>query len=178
MTVKERKKQLKSRARAAVIYSCLFLCGAAPIAMRAYEDSTRQEEMIDATEDVLRFRIDDIEEDMDYVNIVSVEKSDLTSLGTYFVTAYCACGECTDGDGLTALNKPPVEGRTVAVDPKVIPYGTVLVINGHEYIAEDSGTGWIEGKELDIYFDSHEVADEFGEQWMEVFVKEDINGSN
>ena len=177
MTVKERKKQLKSRARAAVIYSCLFLCGAAPIGMRAYEDSMRQEEMIDATEDVLRFRIDDVDEDMDYVSIVPVEKSDLKSLGTYFVTAYCACGECTDGDGLTALNKPPVEGRTVAVDPSVIPYGTVLVINGHEYIAEDSGVGWIEGKELDIYCESHAEAKEFGEQWAEVYVKEEEDGS-
>ena len=138
--------------------------------MRIYEDCSKQEVMIESTEDVLRFRMDD--EELDEVTIVPVKKPYMKSLGTYFITAYRACDECTDGDGLTALNKPPVEGRTVAVDPDVIPYGTILVINGHEYIAEDCGGNSIVGKEIDIYFESHEEAVEFGVQYAEVYLHE------
>lgn len=157
MTVTERKKQLKRRKTVALIIllGLIILCGC-----KCYQDSMKSAEMMEVKEDVLRFRMEDVE-------------VDIRNLGEYQITAYCACDECTDGDGLTALNKPPVEGRTVAVDPSVIPFGTVLVINDHEYIAEDSGVGWIEGKELDIFFESHEEADEFGVQWADVYVKED-----
>lgn len=164
MTVKQRKQQLICRAVVigliAILLAIMYLGG-----MIAGDDADKQVatesvEMIESTEDVLRFRMEDVE-------------VDVRSLGEYRITAYCACNECTDGDGLTALMKPPVEGRTVAVDPSAIPYGTVLLINGHEYVAEDSGIDWIEGKELDIYFESHEAAREFGVQWAEVYVKED-----
>jgi cell wall-associated NlpC family hydrolase/3D (Asp-Asp-Asp) domain-containing protein len=61
--------------------------------------------------------------------------------------------------GKTAIGTRPVEGRTIAVDPKVIPlYSKVRItcdsypsVNG-EYIAEDTG-GAIKGKRIDIYFD-------------------------
>lgn len=64
------------------------------------------------------------------------------------------------GDGLVATpGRSPVEGRTIAVDPSVIPLGSkVLVIcpsrpdvNG-VYLAEDVG-GDIVGGRIDIYFD-------------------------
>jgi cell wall-associated NlpC family hydrolase/3D (Asp-Asp-Asp) domain-containing protein len=59
----------------------------------------------------------------------------------------------------TATGTRPTEGRTIAVDPKVIPlYSKVRIecdsypsVNG-EYIAEDTG-GAIKGKRIDIYFD-------------------------
>jgi 3D (Asp-Asp-Asp) domain-containing protein len=62
------------------------------------------------------------------------------------------------GIGRTRTGVVPVEGRTVAVDTKVIPLGTKVVlycpsfpsING-EYIAEDTG-GAIKGNRMDIYF--------------------------
>ncbi|MEI3219112.1 MAG: 3D domain-containing protein [Lachnoclostridium sp.] len=41
-------------------------------------------------------------------------------------------------------------GRTIAVDASVIPYGSVVVINGHAYVAEDCG-GAIKGNKIDIY---------------------------
>jgi 3D (Asp-Asp-Asp) domain-containing protein len=55
-------------------------------------------------------------------------------------------------------------------------YGIVEVANdGYgEYIAEDCGIGkekvWIEGNEIDIFFDDHEEALEFGIQYAEVFI--------
>jgi len=45
----------------------------------------------------------------------------------------------------------PKEGRTVAVDPKVIPLGSRLIIDGvGGYIAEDTGKA-IVGNKIDIY---------------------------
>lgn len=134
---------------------------------------------IESTEDIIRWRIDDpvdepTEISIEEMEIEEVEQPTMKNLGTFFLTAYCPCKKCTDdGDGITASGTVATEGRTIAVDPNVIPYGTVLIINGHEYVAEDSGIGWIEGKELDIYFESHEAAREFGVQWAEVYVKED-----
>ena len=80
------------------------------------------------------------------------------------ITAYCPCPKCTDGDGITSTGAVPKQGRTVAVDPKYIPYGTVIIFDGHSYIAEDCG-GAIKGEnKIDLFFDSHEEALEFGVQ--------------
>lgn len=57
----------------------------------------------------------------------------------------------------TATGTTPKEGRTVAVDPKVIPLHSKIYIESDfpgitgEYIAEDTG-GAIKGKRIDIYF--------------------------
>lgn len=101
----------------------------------------------------------------------------LTSLGVYKVTAYCACQKCCGKSpddpwyGITATGTRATQGRTIAADPAVLPYGTVVVINGHEYIVEDCG-GAIDGKEIDMYFDSHQAAREWGNKWLEVFAYE------
>ena len=81
----------------------------------------------------------------------------------YTLTAYCACENCCRGsaDGITATGTIPVQGRTIAVDPKVIPYGTRVLFLGNTYIAEDCG-GAIKGNRIDVYFDSHQEALEFG----------------
>ena len=134
------------------------------------------EEMIEEYEDIIRFRIDDItdEELETYIEELKpeiVQKPELESMGTYFITAYCPCTICSSHWGKnTDSGAIATEGRTVAVDPKVIPYGTVLIINGHEYVAEDCGSA-IVGKEIDIYFDSHDDAWNFGEQYAEIFIK-------
>lgn len=43
-----------------------------------------------------------------------------------------------------------IEGHTIAVDPSVIPLGSEVLINGHEYVAEDIG-GAVKGNVIDIY---------------------------
>ena len=60
-------------------------------------------------------------------------------------------------------------GVSIAVDPRVIQYGTQVVIDGHTYIAHDTG-GSIKGKRIDVYFDDHQEAWNFGVQYAEVFV--------
>lgn len=94
---------------------------------------------------------------------------ELTELGTFKLTAYCACEKCCGkSDGITASGTKVKQGRTVAVDTSIIPYGTELYINGNYYIAED--TGGFSGKIIDIYFDSHEEANNFGRQYAKVFI--------
>lgn len=98
-------------------------------------------------------------------------KREYESLGEYVLTAYCSCSRCSGGwDSKTATGTKCKEGRTIAVDPKVIPYGTTVRINGKDYVAEDCGGG-IKGKHIDIYFDSHSEALDFGKQKAEVFKK-------
>lgn len=98
------------------------------------------------------------------------ESSDLKSLGTFKLTAYCACSKCCGkSDGITASGTKAKQGRTIAVDPKQIPYGTKVVINGHTYTAEDCGGG-IGKNRIDVFFNSHKEALKFGVQHAEVFV--------
>lgn len=78
-------------------------------------------------------------------------------------TAYCPCEKCCGNfsDGITATGTVATAGRTIAVDPKVIPYGSKVTIDGKEYIAEDCG-GAIKGKRIDIFFETHEEAIQYG----------------
>ena len=77
-------------------------------------------------------------------------------LGTFEITAYCACSYCCNGssDGLTYTETVATEGRTIAVDPSVIPLGSIVEINGVNYVAEDIG-GAINENHIDIFFTSH-----------------------
>lgn len=93
----------------------------------------------------------------------------LVNLGEFKLTAYCPCNKCSGQWGTqTSTGATATQGRTIAVDPNAIPYGTVVVINGQEYVAEDTGSA-IKEKRIDIYFDSHEAALEFGVQYVEVY---------
>ena len=91
-----------------------------------------------------------------------------------FLTAYCPCEECWGkADGITATGTQATEGRTIAVDPEVIPYGTEVVISGEKYIAEDCGEE-IKGRRIDVYFDSHAEAEAYGvKETTCTWVKED-----
>lgn len=112
----------------------------------------------------------------------SVSKDCWVSLGTFRLTAYCPCEKCcgkyarnrpVDANGrvivYTASGERASSGVTVAVDPSVIPFGAVLQINGHTYIAQDTG-GSITNNRIDIYFDDHQEAKNFGIQYAEVLI--------
>lgn len=61
-------------------------------------------------------------------------------------------------------------GRTIAVDPRVIPLGSKIRMNGKEYVAEDTG-GAIKGKRIDLFVESHNEAMRFGKKLIEVYVE-------
>ena len=90
--------------------------------------------------------------------VVEEKKPDrvLVSLGEYRISAYCPCEKCClKSDGITASGTQATEGRTAAMNG--VPFGTKIVIDGHEYTVEDRGGG-LGSKIIDIYFNTHEEA--------------------
>jgi len=74
-----------------------------------------------------------------------------------------------NGDGYTATMTRPRRG-VVAVDPEVIPLGTVLYIEGYGWArAEDTG-GMIKGLRIDLFMETREEALKWGKKWVEVRV--------
>lgn len=101
-------------------------------------------------------------------------------LGEFTITYYCACRMCCGKEesnpnyGITATGTLATEGRTVAVDPSVIPYGTEIRIiypDGEQrtYISEDCG-GAIKGNRIDVFMETHEKALKAGIKTAEVFI--------
>jgi len=134
-----------------------------------------------AGQDNLSVKIDRLSEEISQANTLyqSADKvavrGDLggsTSYGIYEITHYCKCTRCCGkNDGITATGTQATAGRTIAVDPKVIPLGTEVIIDGQSYIAEDTG-GAIKGNKIDIFCDSHEEAINRGRITREVWVSE------
>lgn len=99
------------------------------------------------------------------------------SLGEFKLTAYCPCEECCgkwannrpNGIIYGAIGEELKEGYSIAVDPNVIPYKSEVIIDGKIYRAQDCG-GAIKGNRIDVYFENHDDALEFGVQHKEIFV--------
>lgn len=102
-----------------------------------------------------------------------------TSRGTYrtrqvkrmLATAYDpgpqSCGRYASGRTSTGLK---AGYGVVAVDPKVIPLGTDLYIEGYGYaVAGDRGSA-IKGNRIDLGFDTYAEAIRFGRKWVTVHV--------
>ena len=88
----------------------------------------------------------------------------------FIITAYCPCMKCCGKtDGITASGDKATEGVTVAMD-KSMPFGTKIYIDGvGERIVQDRG-GAIKGNRIDLYFDSHQDAMNFGRQTKQVTI--------
>lgn len=96
---------------------------------------------------------------------------------TVEATAYCPCSKCC---GVYAENRPngivytasgavAKANHTIAVDTSVIPFGTQIKYGDVIYTAEDTGSA-IKGNRIDIYFDDHTSALNFGRQTIEIEV--------
>ena len=90
-------------------------------------------------------------------------------LEVYQVTAYT--DSCGNGDGFTATGTIPTVGRTIAVDPRKIPLGSRVWIEGlGVFIAEDVGAA-VKGNVIDYYIGaSVSEAMRFGRQRRRVIV--------
>ncbi len=103
--------------------------------------------------------------------ILQEETKRTQHLGDYTCTAYCGCSKCCGHNhGITKSGTVAKANRTIAVDTKHIPLGTKVCINGKWYVAEDTGKS-IKGKRIDIFFDSHEEALQFGKQTHSVVIE-------
>ena len=88
----------------------------------------------------------------------------------FIVTAYekspRSCGRWADG--YTATMTRPKEGRTIAVDKRIIPLGSHVWIEGLGWrVAEDVG-GAIKGRRIDIYFRTIHKCLRFGRKKLRV----------
>lgn len=94
------------------------------------------------------------------------------------VTAYCPCTHCCgpNAAGITASGLPVShnQGRFVAADTSLLPFGSRLSIPGYHDAASvpviDRG-GAIRGHRLDVFFPTHEQAREWGRRWVLVTVE-------
>lgn len=133
---------------------------------------------------VYEFEQDDQENQIETVEIITKHEvaQNKKYIGTFLLTAYCSCEKCC---GKYAGNRPIDEngkeivfgasgerlyqGISIAVDPKIIPYGSKVLIGNNEYIAHDCG-GAIKGNKIDVYFDNHSDAINFGRQSQDVYL--------
>ena len=90
-----------------------------------------------------------------------IEKANATEdmygqkLENFQITYYCPCEICCDkASKVTASGTPVAEGKTIATDPNVIPYGTKVIIGGHVFTAEDTGRK-LQGNQISIYVNNH-----------------------
>ncbi|MDY2737963.1 SH3 domain-containing protein [Intestinibacter sp.] len=99
-----------------------------------------------------------------YASSSSKKKSSSNAVTTMTVSATAYAG-----DGITATGTTPKPGRTIAVDPRVIPYGTRVYIPalGGTYIAEDCGGG-IKGNKIDIFMSSEAKCNSWGVRNIEI----------
>ena len=95
------------------------------------------------------------------------------SLGAFEITGYCSCDSCCGVKEvkLTKSETVPRSSHTVAADLEVLPLGTRIMIDGVIYTVEDTGKA-IRGHIVDIFFDSHQEALEFGRQEKTVYLVE------
>jgi len=109
-----------------------------------------------------------------------VTEEPLQYIGEFRITHYCACERCcgkSEDDpwyGITATGTVATEGRTIAVDPDVIPYGSRVAVfydDGRivEYVAEDCG-GAIDGLEVDVFIADHDRAWALGVKSGSVYI--------
>ncbi len=94
----------------------------------------------------------------------SVITSNFKNLGSFRLSFYCSCEKCSGETyaGKTKSGTDITEGRTIAVDPNVIPLGSRVYIDGYGlFIAEDTG-GAIKEQKIDIAVSDHDRAYELG----------------
>lgn len=107
--------------------------------------------------------------------------------GKFSLSGYCACTKCGTGTGITASGKPVREAHTIAADWKVLPKGTVIILEdaiGKDgqvydgvYVVEDRGGG-VKNNHLDIYRPTHELASlvtNYGRTYGNVYVAEEYH---
>lgn len=96
------------------------------------------------------------------------------SLGQVVTSGYCSCPLCCGiwSGGPTASGVYPTAGHTIAVDASnpFVPIGTKVVMNGMEYVVEDTGAFAAYGVQFDVYYADHAAAAAHGHQTWEAYL--------
>ena len=95
------------------------------------------------------------------------------------ITAYAPydnkSGMCADGNPMITSRGYRPNRHYAAVDPRKIPYGTVIFIPGYgEVIAADTGGALraYDGVAIDVFFETYEEAIQFGKRMVRVRIIE------
>jgi len=112
-----------------------------------------------------------LEDYQDLLSVIAVNGK-RKPIGTFTVTAYDPVESCKPfDDGITSTGLPAGMG-VAAVDPGVIPYGSVLYIPdlGKYFLASDTGKAMRrgDGRNVDILMPTVEEALQFGKQRLDV----------
>lgn len=110
----------------------------------------------------------------------------IQSLGEYTITAYCSCEICCGewakdrpGGIVYGASMEELQAGVSVAASSDFEFGSVILIDGQEYVVQDRPANWIvdkyEGKIIDVYFDDHQEALEFGKQFKEIYLKEGEN---
>lgn len=133
-----------------------------------------------ATKEAAKAVIDNVLALEDVLDSIEVGYYKKTYVGEFYLTKYAATVEqCGNDLGITASGKKVTtnpECWTVAVDPKVIPLGTLLMIDlpGYDSVifeATDTGSA-IKGNDIDIFTDSESESKTFNPTTASVYIIE------
>ena len=148
---------------------CLMLAGAGWMAHEAQlqtEEYNRLQQEIHTLEQentYLRKMVQELRAQQETLGRRMQKWLDEWDAGEFEATAYTL--ECGNGDGYTATMTRPEEGRTVAVDPDIVPLGSPLYVKGLGWrLAEDTG-GLINGHTIDLYMGAGSSALNKASRW-------------
>lgn len=169
-----------------MVFMLLLLCGSSGDEEKLTEDQESLTNILFEASNCIGEDIKTVEEDFNEAVLAYVQEQEELAAAvepepdyitmTVVVSAYCNEAYdhiCNNGDSTTtATGTTPTVGRTIAVDPDMIPYGSEVEIDGHIYIAEDCG-GSITGNRIDLLFATHQEALEYGMQTktIKVYIK-------
>lgn len=110
--------------------------------------------------------------------------------GKMLTTGYCPCRECCDWHrnwrGVPVYDAGPLKGQrktvgmtasgkkarngTIAADPALFPFGTIMYVEGYGYGRVEDRGGAIKGNHIDLFFETHREAQQWGRRTVNVKV--------
>lgn len=112
------------------------------------------------------------------------------SEGRMLTTGYCPCRECCDWHrnwrGVPVYDAGPLKGKrkavgmtasgkraqngTIAADSALFPFGTRMYVEGYGYGRVEDRGGAIKGNHIDLFFETHREAQQWGRRTVNVKV--------
>jgi len=170
-------KRIYNIAQVAIMIACAFLAGfcvGSQNALSSFEAVAAEvQDNLSPKAEVVRSH-----------GFIEAHSPEFISLGLYKVTAYCPCEKCCgiwaergvdkNGNRVTPGSVNGIgEQRILPGDMFVaadssFPYGTKLNIPGYGIVSVRDRGGAIKGRRLDVFFDTHQEALNWGVQNLEI----------
>lgn len=176
----ERKQDRKDKRINFWMSVCLLFCFI--VLILSLVDAFHEDEPIDVVEQSIQYSQTSVRGD----NIPASGYSSLEMMiedgeypenrAMFKVTHYCGCSKCcgkwssgSEDIAIGAYGTKLKAYQSIAVDPNVIPLGTILHDGtGKQYVAEDTGSA-INGYRIDIFTGNHQEAKELGVKEIELY---------